>query len=322
MSARIGEAGSRVRVITLPGVFKPRVDSWLLADLLAERVRPGCTVLDLCTGSGVLALAAARAGAGQVAAVDVSRRAVWTVRANAALNRVRVRAYRGDLFAAPPPGQYDLIVSNPPYLPARGQDLPRRGRRRAWDAGHDGRALLDRICAQAAARLTPGGSLLLVQSSLCGEQATLDRLAAAGLSASVVSRRRGPLGPLLSARIELLRERGLLAADCEEEELLFVEATRPVGAGAAGAAAASAAGAAGAGGATIVPYRDGPYVVSGSFVVRDQDGNQIEVQRRTIALCRCGKSKLRPFCDGTHKTVGFRASSAPPSTPGSRVPRG
>ncbi len=61
--------------------------------------------------------------------------------------------------------------------------------------------------------------------------------------------------------------------------------------------------------ATITPYRDGPYLVSGSFEIRDQDGNVVDVDRKTIALCRCGQSRLRPFCDGTHKTIGFRADS-------------
>jgi CDGSH-type Zn-finger protein len=61
---------------------------------------------------------------------------------------------------------------------------------------------------------------------------------------------------------------------------------------------------------TITPYRDGPYLVRGSFVVQDQDGNEMPLQRRTIALCRCGKSRMRPFCDGTHKLVEFEAPSA------------
>jgi CDGSH-type Zn-finger protein len=60
---------------------------------------------------------------------------------------------------------------------------------------------------------------------------------------------------------------------------------------------------------TITPYRDGPYLVSGPFEIRDQDGNVVDVDRKTIALCRCGQSRLRPFCDGTHKTIGFRADS-------------
>jgi CDGSH-type Zn-finger protein len=59
----------------------------------------------------------------------------------------------------------------------------------------------------------------------------------------------------------------------------------------------------------IVPYRDGPYLVRGPLVLRDQDGRQIDLSRRTVALCRCGKSRMRPFCDGTHRLVEFRAPS-------------
>jgi len=62
--------------------------------------------------------------------------------------------------------------------------------------------------------------------------------------------------------------------------------------------------------ATITPYRDGPLLVRGPFRLLDQDGNEIEVRRETIALCRCGKSRMRPFCDGSHKLVRFRAPSA------------
>jgi CDGSH-type Zn-finger protein len=59
--------------------------------------------------------------------------------------------------------------------------------------------------------------------------------------------------------------------------------------------------------ATITPYRDGPYLVRGPFSLRDPDGEQIPVTRRTVALCRCGKSRTRPYCDGTHKLIDFRA---------------
>ena len=61
--------------------------------------------------------------------------------------------------------------------------------------------------------------------------------------------------------------------------------------------------------ATITPYRDGPLLVRGPFRLLDQDGGEIEVDRGTVALCRCGKSRLRPFCDGSHKVVRFSAPS-------------
>ena len=65
------------------------------------------------------------------------------------------------------------------------------------------------------------------------------------------------------------------------------------------------------GGASITPYRDGPLIVRGDFRLLDQDGGEIDPGRETIALCRCGKSGIKPFCDGSHKRAGFSAPSAP-----------
>jgi CDGSH-type Zn-finger protein len=64
----------------------------------------------------------------------------------------------------------------------------------------------------------------------------------------------------------------------------------------------------------ITPYRDGPYLVRGPFSIIDQNGDEIEVKRRIVALCRCGRSQIRPFCDGTHKAIGFRAESGLPAS--------
>jgi CDGSH-type Zn-finger protein len=60
---------------------------------------------------------------------------------------------------------------------------------------------------------------------------------------------------------------------------------------------------------TITPYRDGPLLVRGPFRLLDQDGAEIESRREVVALCRCGKSRTRPFCDGSHKLVRFKAPS-------------
>jgi release factor glutamine methyltransferase len=216
-----------MRVITLPGVFRPRPDSWMLAAHLRAQMTglpPTPSVLDVCTGSGALAIAGAQAGAGAVTAIDVSRRAVMSVRINARLNGVRVRALRGDLLAPVAGERFDAIVSNPPYLPAEEHELPRRGQRRAWDAGADGRVLLDRICAEAPAHLNPGGFLLLVHSSVCGLEPTVERLEGAGLRVDVLERRRGALGPLLSARAPVLEARGILAPGEREEDVVVVKA--------------------------------------------------------------------------------------------------
>ena len=61
----------------------------------------------------------------------------------------------------------------------------------------------------------------------------------------------------------------------------------------------------------ITPYRDGPLLVRGPFRLVDQDGNEISTGRETVALCRCGKSRMRPFCDGTHNLIRFKCPSSP-----------
>jgi CDGSH-type Zn-finger protein len=62
---------------------------------------------------------------------------------------------------------------------------------------------------------------------------------------------------------------------------------------------------------TITAYEDGPLLVRGPVTFRTQDGDVIDAGRETVALCRCGKSASKPFCDGTHKVARFRAASAP-----------
>ena len=62
---------------------------------------------------------------------------------------------------------------------------------------------------------------------------------------------------------------------------------------------------------TITAYEDGPLLVRGPVTFRTQDGDVINAGRETVALCRCGKSGSKPFCDGTHKVAKFRAGSAP-----------
>lgn len=61
---------------------------------------------------------------------------------------------------------------------------------------------------------------------------------------------------------------------------------------------------------TITPYRDGPLLVRGPFTMLDQDGAAIDVDRATVALCRCGHSRQRPFCDGSHRLTRFSAPGA------------
>ncbi|MCO8269463.1 CDGSH iron-sulfur domain-containing protein [Actinoplanes sp. TRM 88003] len=60
---------------------------------------------------------------------------------------------------------------------------------------------------------------------------------------------------------------------------------------------------------SIVPYPDGPLIVRGDFELLTPEGEPIDPGRGTIALCRCGKSATKPFCDGTHKAIKFHAEA-------------
>jgi CDGSH-type Zn-finger protein len=58
----------------------------------------------------------------------------------------------------------------------------------------------------------------------------------------------------------------------------------------------------------ITVLDNGPYLVKGPVLLLDAEGNEFQAERATVALCRCGESAKKPFCDGTHAKVGFRAA--------------
>lgn len=216
-----------VRTWALPGVYLPQEDSRFLAAQLGREELRGARVLDLCTGTGFLAATAARAGAADVVAIDVSRRAALTARLNLRRNGLRGTVRRGDLLGAAPAGTYDLIVSNPPYVPAEDEDVPTRGPARAWDAGTDGRAVIDRICAEAPARLRPGGRILVVHSHVADVERTVAMLREQGLAAEVSARRELAFGPVMRRRAEFLRSSDLIDHGERHEELAVVRAVAP-----------------------------------------------------------------------------------------------
>jgi ribosomal protein L3 glutamine methyltransferase len=125
------------------------------------------TALDLCAGSGCIAvLVAKRFPRAKVDAADLSPDALALAKTNVALHRLqrRVRLVQGDLFAPLKDRRYDLIVSNPPYVDARGmRGLPPECRHEpamAFDGGRDGIDIVRRIIDEAGQHLTPHGGLL------------------------------------------------------------------------------------------------------------------------------------------------------------------
>jgi release factor glutamine methyltransferase len=211
-----------MRIVVFPGVLRPPSDAALLGGVMARDGSGlrGREALDLCSGSGILGLTAARLGA-RATAIDLSRRAVLNARLNARLNRLELEVLRGDLFAPVEGRRFDLIVSNPPYIPAP-PGTATNGAARAWDAGPDGRVFLDRICDAAATHLRPGGRILLVHSSLSDPAESERRLAEAGLTTRVAAEQEGELGPVGREREQYLRSIGVVADD-RRERMVVVE---------------------------------------------------------------------------------------------------
>ena len=172
-------------------VLVPRPDTETVIEV-ARVVRPdraaACRILDLCTGSGVIAVSLAREyPAAEVVATEISPAAAAMARRNAERNGVadRVTVREGDLFAPVHGERFELIASNPPYIasaviPTLSAEV-RREPMIALDGGRDGLGFYDRICAQAREHLAPGG-VLLVEHGYDQADAVRARFAAAGFT--------------------------------------------------------------------------------------------------------------------------------------------
>jgi release factor glutamine methyltransferase len=219
--------------LNIDGVYPPQHDSQLLIDTLEKtELAQGRRVLDLCTGSGVVAIAAAEFGAASVTAFDICPHAVRCSRGNAVHAGVVIDVREGSCPGALDHAPFDVIVSNPPYVPTPPagdtEVIPMTaGPARAWNAGADGRLVLDPLCESAASLLAAGGSMLLVQSTLSGVENSVNALRATGLDAEVIASQLVPFGPVLSARVGWLEVTGMIQKGCRTEELVVIRADKP-----------------------------------------------------------------------------------------------
>lgn len=219
-------------LIAPSGVYAPQEDTHFLIDVMEKTgLAYGRRVADLCTGSGAVAIAAGGQKASQVTAFDVCPQSVRCARRNALGAGVSVDVHLGSWARAEEFGPYDLVVCNPPYVPhdpdiACAPIPPDIGSARAWDAGYDGRLVLDPLCAAVRDLLAPGGTFLMVQSEFAVPRQTLAALAEAGLDAEVVAYQWIPFGPVLESRAAWLEDTGRLEPGRREEELVVIRAER------------------------------------------------------------------------------------------------
>ncbi|ORB02609.1 methylase [Mycolicibacter minnesotensis] len=224
-------AARRHRPPRVDGVYVPQADSQLLIETIERTcLAHRASVLDLCTGSGVAAIAAAELGADRVTAFDICSRAVRCARDNARAAGVDIAVRQGPWDDALRYAPFDLVVANPPYVPSPRHGGPVRsagGPEWSWNGGADGRLVLDPLCHSAAALLGKGGSLLLVQSALAGVGQSLVALRAVGLTAQVAAVRHIPFGPVLSAHAGWLESTGQVPYGCRVEQLVVIRADKP-----------------------------------------------------------------------------------------------
>jgi len=220
-------------LIASAGVYTPQEDSRFLIDVMEKAdLARGRRVVDLCTGSGVVAVAAGGQKASHVTAFDVCSRSVRCARMNALSAGVDVDVHLGSWARAAEFGPFDLVLCNPPYVPhdpdVTYAPMPADvGPARAWDAGYDGRLVLDPLCEAVSDLLAPGGTFLLVQSEFAVPRQTLAALASAGMDAEVVAYQWIPFGPVMTSRASWLEDTGRLEPGRREEELVVIRADKP-----------------------------------------------------------------------------------------------
>lgn len=214
-------------------MYAPQEDSRFLIEVMRRTVNlAGRSVLDLCTGSGVVAIAAAQHEPASVTALDICPKAVRCAGLNAASADAGVDVFVGTYQSALSRGPFDVVLTNPPYVPV-GPDAYLEsvsesvGPASAWNAGPDGRLVLDPICDAAPDLLTAGGSLLIVQSEFADPAHSLRRLRRGGLRAALVAARRIPFGPVLNARAAWLESTGALRRGSRIEQLVVIRADKP-----------------------------------------------------------------------------------------------
>ena len=149
-----------------PNVLIPRQDTETLVETALKSLKPGMRVLDLCTGSGCIIISLMHFAEGITGVgSDISKQALITARENAKANTVDVEWVRSDLFANVT-GTFDMIVSNPPYIPSRVIDTLMPEVRdfepvEALDGHEDGLFFYEKILQECDSFLNPDGYLMV-----------------------------------------------------------------------------------------------------------------------------------------------------------------
>lgn len=163
--------------ISLPDVYEPAEDSFLMIRAALAEIRKSDRVLEIGTGSGIVSMCLMDCA--KVVATDINPYAVKSARLNG------VEVIRTDLFGGIG-GEFDLIIFNPPYLPTSKDEKVDGWIGCAWDGGRDGLTIINRFLDQVGEYLMDGGRILLSISSLTGIEQVKEKMAALGFTVDEV----------------------------------------------------------------------------------------------------------------------------------------
>lgn len=166
-------------------VYDPSDDTFLLARVVEEVVRPGEKFLEVGCGVGLASIAASRKGA-EVTCTDANPHAVRLAWKNARQNGFGVHALETDLMQDVP-GPFDVVAFNPPYLPTTDDDRVSGPLNLAFDGGESGNDVVLRFVDQLQAASWMPRLVLVIHSSLSDPRPLLDRMATMGYSADVAA---------------------------------------------------------------------------------------------------------------------------------------
>lgn len=157
------------RFLVNGNVLIPRMDTEILAGEALGYIKPGMRALDLCTGSGCIAVTVAKETGERVTASDISEKALETAKKNAALNEADIEFIKSDMFEKID-GRFDVIISNPPYIKSKDIEKLQEEVRgydpaRALDGGEDGLDFYRIIASEGKKYLKPEGMIFLETGS-------------------------------------------------------------------------------------------------------------------------------------------------------------
>ena len=172
-------------------VYEPADDSELLRDEAKNYAKKANLILDMGTGSGIIAIACALENPqAKVIGIDISKEAVACAKENAKSNNAKnCEFFVSDLFANKKlqGKKFNLILFNPPYLPTAKNEKIKGKLNLAFDGGKSGRETIDRFLDEFEKYIAPGGILLMVDSSLDGTNKTLEKLKTKGFKTKIIA---------------------------------------------------------------------------------------------------------------------------------------